>query len=338
MRTATLLIFVIGIIGLAATCLFIVDETEYAVHLRFGHPVRSIIQPGLYAKYPWPVDTLVRFDNRLMVLENPGPNEPDREYLTQDEQSGIGKNIVVTTYACWRIKRDETAILSFLESMGDRASAEARLGDVIVAELGATLGRHDFSVLVSDDPDRRRWGEFLDSIRASCSKRVEEAYGIEIVDIKIQRLNFPRQNRRNVFERMRAERETIAARYRAEGEELATGVRATAERQREEILAKAFEEAEQIRGRADAEAARIYAEAYGQDPEFYDFLRTLEAYEKTLNEGTVAVLSADSHFLRLLNRQSKLRSSTSETPSPASTEREDSPAPAGSMIKATDGQ
>jgi membrane protease subunit HflC len=316
MRTALLLIVGIVLVGLAATCVFVVDETAFAVQLRFGHPVRSIIQPGLYGKYPWPVDTLVRFDNRLMVLENPGPDEPDREYLTQDEQSGIGKNVVVTTYACWRIKRNETAVLRFLESMGDQASAEARLGDVIVAELGATLGRHDFSVLVSDDPERRRWSAFLESIRAACSERVEEAYGIEIVDVRIQRLNFPRQNRRNVFERMRAERETIAARYRSEGEERATAIRATAERQREEILAKAFEEAEQIRGRADAEAARIYADAYGQDPDFYDFLRTLEAYEKTLNEGTVAILAGDSDFLRLLNRPAAKAPPAVEKPTP----------------------
>jgi len=173
---------------------------------------------------------------------------------------------------------------------------------VVVSELGAALGQHDFSVLVSTDPEQRRWGRFLESIRARCGERVEDAYGIEVVDVKIQRLNFPRQNQRNVFQRMRAERETIAARYRSEGEEKATTIRAQANRQREEILAKADEEAERIRGQADAEAARIYAEAYEKDEEFYGFLRTLEAYEKTLNEKTTAILSGSSEFLRLLNR------------------------------------
>ncbi len=297
------------VVGLAYTCLFVVDQTEFVIVKRFGDPVRTLIDPGLRLKYPWPIDTLARFDNRLMVLENPGAEEPDKEYLTQDEQRqgqevqevGIGKNIMVTTYTCWRIRRDAGSVLRFLETMGDRSSAEARLGDVVVSELGAALGNVPFSVLVSVKEEDRRWPELLDSIRDRCRARVEQSYGIEIVDIKLQRLNFPEQNRRNVFDRMRAERETIAARYRSEGDEQATTIRAQANRQRDEILAAANEEAEKTRGRADAEAARIYAEAYGQDPAFYEFLRTLEAYEKTFDEQTVAILSADSEFLRLLN-------------------------------------
>jgi len=299
MRTVLTLLTVAAV---AASCCFVVDQTDFAIQMRFGDPVRTLIEPGLHFKWPWPVDRLVRFDNRLNVLENPANGQPDKEYLTQDEESGIGKNVMVTCYTCWRIKRDPGAVLRFLETMGDAESAEARIGDVVVSELGAALGRHDFSVLVSTDPARRRWGEFLEAIRTACRQRMEEPYGIEIVDVKIQRLNFPAQNRRNVFERMRAEREAIAARYRSEGEEQATTIRAQADRQRVEILAEANEQSERIRGEADAEAARIYAEAYGRDPAFYAFIRTLEAYEKTLNEGTVAVLSGSSEFLRLLNR------------------------------------
>lgn len=302
MRWLTGIVFVGAILWLAATCAVIVDETEYAVVKRFGRPVDVIIEPGLRFKLPWPIDETARFDNRLMVLENPAPGQADREYLTQDEQAGIGKNIIVTTYTCWRIKRDPAAVQTFLETMGDHERAEQRLGDVVVSELGAALGRSDFTVLVSTDPEQRRWDELLDGIRERCRSRVEQAYGIEILDIKISRLNFPEQNRRNVFDRMRAERETIAARYRSEGEERATGIRAAANRQREEILARAEMEAEQIRGRADAEAARIYADAFGRDPEFYRFLRTLESYEKTLDENTVAILSAGSEFFELLNR------------------------------------
>ena len=304
MRNVMILIVLAAILVLVASCLFVVDQTQYVIQLRFGNPVRTWIKPGgPHLRWPWPVDTLVRMDNRLMVLESPAPGEPDKEYLTQDEQSGIGKNVVVTTYTCWRIKRDPESVLRFLQTMGDRASAEARLGDVVVAELGAALGRHDFSVLVSTDTEQRRWNDFLESIRAKCRTRVENDYGIEIVDLKIQRLNFPAQNRRNVFERMQAERETIASRYRSQGDEKATTIRAQAERQRAEILAKAYEQSERIRGQADAAAAHIYAEAYGQDPEFYKFVRTLEAYKKTLNKGTVAILSGSSEFLSLLNRR-----------------------------------
>lgn len=303
MRIMAALLVVAVLLAFGWSCVFVVDQTEFVVVKRFGEPVRTLIEPGLRLKYPWPIDTLVRFDNRLMILEKPAPGEPDKEYLTEDKQSGIGKNIMVTAYTCWRIRRDPRAVLTFLETMGDRATADARLGDIVVSELGAALGSIDFSRLVSTDPDKRDWAGLLEQISERCRTRVDDEYGIEIVDIGLQRLNFPDQNRRNVFDRMRAERETIASRYRSEGEEQATRIRAEANRQRDEILAKALEEAEKIRGRADAEAARIYAEAYSQDPDFYNFQRTLEAYEKTFDEQTVTILSADSEFLQWLNRQ-----------------------------------
>ena len=303
MRMFLTLIVFAGLVGLAGSCLFVVDQTEYVVQTRFGKPIRILMEPGLHFKWLWPVESLVYFDNRLMVLTNPDAADPDKEYLTQDEQSGIGKNVVVSTSTYWRIKRDQDAVRRFLETMSDRASAEERLGDIVVSELGTALGKHDFSRLVSTDPKQRKWFEFLDGVLARCRLRVDElAYGIEIVDIQIHRLNFPEQNRRNVFNRMRAERETIAAGYRSRGEEEAATIRAKADTERAQILAHAYEQGQRIRGNADAEAARIYAEAYGQDPEFYDFVRTLQAYEKTLAEGTVAILSSNSEFLRLLNR------------------------------------
>lgn len=305
MRALAWLVVVAVIIVVAWSCFFVVDQTEFVIVKRFGDPVRTLIEPGLGVKYPWPVDTVVRFDNRLMILENPGPDEPDKEYLTEDKQAGIGKNIMVTTYTCWRIKRDPRSVLTFLETMGGRVNAEARLGDVVVSELGAALGSNDFSRLVSTDPSKRDWSGLLDQVRDQCRRRIEDEYGVEVVDIKLQRLNFPDQNRRNVFDRMRAERETIASRYRSEGEEQATKIRAEANRQRDEILAEATEEAEKVRGRGDAEAARIYAEAYSQDPDFYNFQRTLEAYEKTFDEVTTLVLSADSEFLHWLNREAR---------------------------------
>ncbi|MBN2447990.1 MAG: protease modulator HflC [Phycisphaerae bacterium] len=301
MRTIIILVVIAVVAAIALSCFFVVDETEYTVQMRFGAPVKSIVDPGLYVKWPWPIDLLVRFDNRLLVLENPAPGQPDKEYLTKDESSGIGKNVMVTTYTCWRIKPSADAVLQFLQTMRDRASAEARLGDLVVSELGTALGNYDFAALVSTDPAARQWDKFLGDIRKVCADRVKD-YGIEIVDIRIQRLNFPEQNRRNVFDRMRAERETIATRYRSEGLEKATVIRAEANREREEILAEAFEETEKVRGQADAEAASIYASAYGQDPEFYNFMRTLETYEKTLDDKTVAILSGTSEFLRLLNR------------------------------------
>ncbi len=307
------------------SALFVVDRTEYAVQLRFGEPVAIHLEPGLRAKFPWPIDTVARLDNRLMVLQNPRGDEPDKEYLTHDAQSGIGKNVVVTAYTCWRIRRDEAAVLRFLETMRERAGAEARIGDVVVAELGSALGSSDFTVLVSTDPAVRRWSGFMDDLRERCASRLDD-YGIDVVDVRIQRLNFPDQNRRNVFDRMRAERQTIAAKYRSEGEEEATGIRARANRQREEILAAANEAAERTRGEADAEAARIYAEAHGQDPEFYRFIRTLDAYENAFQDGSVAILSGSGEFLELLNPPAGADGSgTRSGGSPAPRAREDAP-------------
>ena len=302
MRLILTLVVLALVGGAVLSCFFVVDQTEFVIVKRFGDPVHTLVEPGLRVKWPWPIDTVVRFDNRLMVLENPAPDEPDKEYLTQDEQAGIGKNVVVTTYTCWRIKPDPRAVLTFLETMGDRVSAEDRLGDIVVSELGAALGRKDFSVLITTDEERRGWQQFVKEIGDRCRQRVEDEYGIEIMDIQLQRLNFPDQNRRNVFDRMRAERETIASRYRSEGTEQATTIRARADRESTKILAQAQEESKRIYGSADAEAARIYAEAYSQDPDFYEFWRTLQAYEQTFDERSVLVLSADSEFLRLLNR------------------------------------
>jgi membrane protease subunit HflC len=301
MRLLLVLIVGVALVGLIYTCTFVVDQTEYAIVKRFGDPVRTILDPGLRLKYPWPIDTVVRFDNRLMVLENPRPGEPDKEFITLDQESGIGKNVEVTTYTCWRIKPTPEAVHAFLVTVGDRSRAEERLGDVVAAAVGDALGQNDFSALVSVQPEHRRWSQILESIRDACRASMERTYGIEIVDIKIQRLNFPDQNRRNVFDRMRAERQRIAARYRSEGEEIATGIRAGANKQREQILAEAYMEAERVRGQGDAEAARIYAEAYGQEPKFYEFVRTLQSYKKTIDRDTTLILSSDSEFLHLLN-------------------------------------
>ncbi len=287
---------------LLATCFFVVDETEYVVVTRFGDPVQTVMDPGLYWKGPWPVDEVVRFDNRLMVLEVPRRGEPDREYIFLDEETGIGKNVEVTAYACWRIRPEPGAVRKFLVTVGSGPRAEAVLADVVGARLGDALGSHDFAALVSTNPEERQWASILHAVRDASRAEVGETYGIDVVDVRIERLSFPDQNRRNVFERMRAERQRIASRYRSEGEEQATAIRAEANKKKEDILANAYREAERIRGQADAEAARIYAEAYGQDPEFYEFVRTLQTYEATFDKDTVLILSGDSEFLRLLNR------------------------------------
>jgi membrane protease subunit HflC len=276
---------------LAASAVYTIDQTEYGIVLRFGDPVRTVTEPGLHLKAPFPIDRVTRFDRRLMVFDMPKRDEPPREFLTLDK-----KNIEVSSYTCWRIADPKR----YLETVATRQGAEAYLGDILVSELGKVLGRHDLHELISVEPDSLQLAEMTDEIHATCAEAAAKECGVEIVDFGIKRVNFPEQNRNSVFERMRAERKQIATRYRSEGEEQATAIRAEANRQRMEILASARREALEVEGKAEAEAARIYNKAHGKNPEFYEFLRTLESYEKTLGDGTTVLLPPDMGYLKLL--------------------------------------
>lgn len=296
MRTWITTLVLIAAVGyVVSTCFVAVDETEFVIVKRFGKPVRTSLDPGLLVKWPVPIETVVRFDNRLQVFEDPAPGVPVKEYLTRDK-----KNVEVAVSTCWRIAHSEDAVLKFLETVRDAAGAEVRLADVAKSQLNAKLGSSDFETFVSTDEAGRRWTESVADVREVCAKSALDNFGIEIVDFRIQRLSFPAQNRRSVFERMRAERERIATQYRSEGDAEAMQIRAAAEAEQERILAEARAEYERIKGDADAEATRIYGEAYSADPEFYGFLRTLESYETGIDKDTVLVLPAESEFFRLL--------------------------------------
>ncbi len=273
------------------TMFYTVHVTEYAVVLRFGDPVRTVTEPGLYAKLPWPLDRAAKFDRRLLTFDIPTAQEPPRELLTLDK-----KNIEVSVYTCWRVIDP----LRFLETVGDRQGAEAYISDIVVSELGKLLGRHNLSNLISVEPDDLRMTEIAGAVRDVCGESARRECGVEIVDFRVKRINLPEQNRESVFERMRAERKQIATRYRSEGEQQAASIRSEADRERLEILAQANRQALEIEGDGEAEAARTYNEAYGSDREFYEFLRTLASYEKTLDERTTIILPGDMEYLRLL--------------------------------------
>jgi len=278
-------------IGLAALWLvwsvfFTVSETEFVLVTEFGRPVDTVTEAGLHWKPPHRAVTY--FDRRLRVY-----NPTRSEFLTRDK-----KNLSIESYVLWRIDEPET----FVQTVGDPAAAEMRLHDVTWAGLAAEIGRHDLEDLISPIPEEIRTREMLDRLTEATGAKALDQYGIEVVDVRIKRLNLPEQNKQSVYARMRAERERIARQYRAEGEEQALSIRADADRQREEILAEAYKEAEQIRGEGDADAARIYGEAYSRNPQLYRLTRTLETYRKTLDDQTTVVLSADSELLRLLTR------------------------------------
>lgn len=275
----------IVVIGLIVMSFFTVDVTEMAVVTQFGNPVAVVTEPGLQTKIPF-VQRVRRFDARLQVLE---PQQA--EFLTMDK-----KNVVVNYFAVWRIADP----LQYFRAMPSEAAARSQLTDVISSEVGASLASTAFDELVSTDQEKRRLREMVGAIRETVAEAVQEKFGVEVVDLDIRRLSFPDQNRRSVFERMRAERERIARGYRSEGEEEARKIRAEADREESRILAEAYERAEILRGEGEAQATRIFGDAIAQDPEFYEFTRTLEAYRTFLDDQTTLILPSDSELMRLL--------------------------------------
>jgi len=276
---------VIALLILWAT-FFSVRETEFVLITQFGRPIRTTTEAGLHAK--WFFQTAIFFDRRLRVY-NPRPSE----FLTRDK-----KNIVIENYVAWKIKDPQR----FVQTVGDPIAAEMRLHDIIWSGLSAALGTHDLDSIVSVSPDKIQAAHMLDDLTALTDRAALEQYGINVVDVRIKRLNLPEQNKQSVYARMRAERERIARQYRAEGEEQALSIRADADRQREEILSVAYKQAEKTKGEGDAESTRIYGQAYSRNPKLYKLLRTLEAYKKILDDKTTAILSSDSELLRILTR------------------------------------
>jgi membrane protease subunit HflC len=274
------------LVALAWASLFTVPETDLVIVTLFGRPTRTSSDAGLHVK--WPFESVLRFDKRLMVYD-PGSSE----FLTKDK-----KNLVLGSAVCWRI----TDPSRFLQTVGDATGAEMRLHDLVWATLAASIGRVDLSELLSIEPGRAHVQALGDQVRSSATVETERRYGVAVVDLQLKRINFPEQNKYAVFARMRAERERIAKEYRAQGEELAIKIRAEADRQRSQLLAEAYRDAEKLKGEGDAEAARVYGQAYGRNPQFYKFLRTLESYKKILNERTSIILSGDSELLKLLTQ------------------------------------
>lgn len=288
-RYLLLILSFIILVYAVATMLFSLDETKIAVILQVGRPIKVITEAGLYWKLPDPVQTKVLFDKRALVHDPVA-----REFLTGDK-----KNIVVDFFLCWRIIDP----LKFLQTVRDRRGAELRLEDVINAEGGAVFGNYPLTAFVSHTEGEMQLERIMNVISEKCNLRAQKQYGVEVLDVKMKRLNFPEENKPSVFARMKAERARIAKKYRSEGKEKAAKIKAEANKQREIILSEAYKNAEKIKGEGDGGAMRIYAEAFGKDPHFYKFLRTLQSYEKFLDEKTTILLSADMELLELLENK-----------------------------------
>jgi len=293
-----------------------VDETEVVIVERLGRIAAVYDLPqdrGLHFKLPWPVGAVRRFDRRVQLFDPPG-----REIFTSDK-----KNITVNIYVCWKIAEPaegevssliERPSVKFFRGFGNIETAEARINSRVHSILSTEMGKVELSHLlnVTDSeagPDTGNDGQLKkisDNVRRQVVKRTGESeslrdrLGIEIVDVRIKRINLPVGNQQAVFERMKSERKKIADQYRSAGLADNKVIRSQADRQYNEILSKANAAAEKIRGDAEAESISILNRAHAKDPEFYKLILTLDTYKKILNERTTLVLSASNHIFKIL--------------------------------------
>jgi membrane protease subunit HflC len=268
---------------LAPQVFFIVTEVDQAIITQFGEYKRTVRDPGLHWRIPF-IQAVNRFDKRILSSD-----AISAEYLSVDK-----KRLVVDHITRWKIVDP----LLFFKTVRDVFGARARLDDIVVSELRRAIAEREFSNLISSKREA-----VMELVAASSAKQAEK-FGITVVDVRIKRADLPKEVQQSVFARMVAERERIAKRYRSEGEEEAAKIRAQTDKEKTIILAKAYEESQKMRGLGDGESTRISAEAFGQDEEFYQFVRSLQAYENVIDQNTNLILSADSKLLRYLQKTS----------------------------------
>ena len=278
--------FIAAALILVSQSFFIVDATEYAVVTQFGEFQRSYTSPGLKTKLPF-IQNAVKFDNRLQRFDVPPAN-----FITLDK-----KNLVIDAYARYRI----TDPLLFLQNLLDLTEAGPKVGDIVTSELNKEVARDNQTDIISETREQVMERVTVASqLIASTSGEGGRGLGIEIVDVRIKRADFPATIANSVFDRMNAERRRVANQERAEGERTKLEIQSGADRERAEILANAEREALEIRGAAEGQSIQIFAEALQQDPEFYTFLRSLEAYGKLLGESDTIVLDSEAALFRFL--------------------------------------
>ncbi|WP_290888039.1 protease modulator HflC [Arenimonas sp.] len=283
MRNATLIVLLaIGALLAAMGSVFVVNESQTAIVLNLGRVVRADLEPGLHFKWPL-VEEVRRFDQRILSLDD----APER-YLTSEK-----KDVSVDFFVKWKIADVATYYRS--ANGGNEDAARQRLTPIVKNALRNEINQRTLQEVVSAGRAELS-GSFLEAVN-----RGARSLGIEVVDVRIKRINLPDDSNilRTVYSRMSTERTQVANQLRAEGVEQSETIRSEADRQRQVTIAEAERDAQKLRGEGDAKAAEIYARAYGQDAEFYGFYRSLEAYRESMADGqTVLVLDPDSEFLR----------------------------------------
>ena len=286
-RLSAVLVAVAAIMLLAGTSLFTVDQRERAIVFQLGEIREIISEPGL--NFKWPLIQNVRFfDNRILTMDT-----PDTERFITSEK----KNLLVDSFVKWRI---EDVRQYYISVQGDEARAQTRLAQTINSALREEFGKRTVHDVVSGERE-----EIMRVVRDSVGEDAKKI-GVAIVDVRLKRVELPQEVSEAVYRRMEAERKSVAAELRSEGFSAAEKIRAEGERAREVIIAEAYREAQRVKGEGDRKAAAVYARAFSENPEFYSFYRSLEAYRAGFkNRNDVLVLEHNSDFFKYLKNPGK---------------------------------
>lgn len=271
---------VVTVLVVVAMSMFTVDQRQYALVFQLGEVKRIITEPGLNFKIPM-IQNVRYFDRRILTLDN---NDPER-FITSEK-----KNVLVDSFVKWRIIDPK---LYYISVGGDEARAKTRLNQTVNAGLREEFGKRTVHDVISGERDR-----IMEDMRIKADADARKI-GVQIVDVRLKRVELPNEVSEAVYRRMEAERKRVANELRSEGAAEAEKIRADADRQREIIIANAYRDAQKIKGEGDAQATAIYAQAFSQNPEFYAFYRSLQAYRNSVGkEGDVLVVSPDSEFFK----------------------------------------
>ena len=277
---------VFAVVLLASMSLFTVDQRQRAIVFQLGEVKEVITTAGLHFK--WPLIQNVRyFDARILTLDTPDAER----YITSEK-----KNLLVDSFVKWQI----TDVRQYYISIGDEAQAQTRISQTVNATLREEFGKHTVHEVVSEDRN-----EIMKIVRERANQDAKKI-GVEIIDVRLKRVDLPQEVSESVYKRMDAERKSVANQLRSEGSAAAERIRAEADKEREVIIANAYKDAQRVKGEGDAKAAAVYAQAYGQNAEFYAFYRSLEAYRSSFkNRSDVLVLEPNSDFFKYLKGPGK---------------------------------
>ncbi|HWW04341.1 protease modulator HflC [Collimonas sp.] len=280
-RLISLLIFVFVALWLVFSTIFVVDQRQYAILFAFGEVKQVINQPGLHFKLPPPFQNVLFLDKRVLTID---PPDTDR-FITAEKM-----NILIDAFVKWRITDPKLYFVSF---GGDEKRAQDRMSQIVKAALNDEITKRTVREVISGQR-----GKVMDSIRQKVQDESQQI-GVEIIDVRLKRVDYVDQINASVYDRMKSERLRVANELRSTGSADSEKIRADADKQRTVILAEAYRDAEKMRGEGDAKASQIYAQAFGQNPEFYKFYRSLEAYRASFKtRQDLMVIDPNSEFFK----------------------------------------